>query len=215
MRAVEVEAKVIGGSVIRALVADMPVVVRQSVHIRMQRVCRELSRTVRAERLSGQDLKKRTGTLSRAVFERVEDAGDDVFGVVGVDLAKAPHGRVQDLGGRIVPKRARNLTIPLDAALTGNGVKKFGARDVIADPVRYGYDGTFTKGDVIFGTQARKRGMKLVPLFKLSKAVVIRPVGYMTKTVEQKREYVVSEIRLGAAEGLRKLKVTTEGSGRL
>lgn len=54
---------------------------------------------------------------------------------VRVFSAGVPYARIQEHGGEVRPKNAKNLTIPLKAALTGAGVPRYpgGARQVIAE----------------------------------------------------------------------------------
>lgn len=140
------------------------------------------------EKLDGQLLNKRTGTGQRSIFYRVGIDGKDVYIVVGADLEKAVYMRVQELGATIVPTHSQYLTIPLAAVLTGNGVARFSARDVISDPGAYGYVGTFFHNQVLFG---KLQGGGIEPLFALKKSVTIKPVGYLHSTFDEQVEHVV------------------------
>jgi len=148
----------------------------------MQRIAGELERVAKNKHLSGQDLDARSGNLKRAVFGRVGHmAGGYITAGVGVDLKKAIYGRVHEFGGTIRPRNAQHLTIPLDAVQTNKGVARFTARDVISSPEAFGYTGTFVRDKVIFGKQADR----IVPLFVLKDQVVIKPVGFLSGTVEE------------------------------
>ena len=154
-----------------------------------------LERHVKVNKLGGQALKVRTGNLRRAVFHRVgvtNIAGaTDVYVVVGVDLRRAPYGRIHELGGTITPKKSKYLTIPLKAARTANGVARFTARDLIANPGSFGYTGTFFRNAVLFG----KKGKSITPLFALKTSVKIKAVGYLKGTVAEKRPWAVSVVQ--------------------
>jgi len=168
----------------------------------MEKVGQGLERHVKTQKLSGQALKARTGNLRRAIFHKVGAVANDVIGVVGVDLAKAKYGRIQELGGVIRPKKSKHLTIPLDAAKTGNGVARFTARDVISSPGSYGYVGTFTRNNIIFGKQD---GGGIVPLFALKTSVTIRAVGYLKSTVEEKMSWIKQTLMDSIAAGVKEM----------
>lgn len=168
----------------------------------MRRVGIGLQRHLNGNILSGQLLKVRTGNLRRATFYRVEDTPSRVSAVLGIDSRKAPYGRIHEKGGTIRPKRARHLTIPLQAVLTGAGVARFTARQVIANPGSFGYTGTFAAKGVIFG----KRGRDAIePLFALKSQVTIKPVGYLARTVNDKRRWIHAELQAAVNRGVRQL----------
>lgn len=60
--------------------------VRRNVKQEIQRLTIQLQNKVKAEKLNGQVLRRRTGTLFRSIGQRVEDNGDAVFGYVGTNL---------------------------------------------------------------------------------------------------------------------------------
>lgn len=148
----------------------------------MTKIAGELERIAKGKHLSGQDLDTRTGNLKRAVFGRVGHlASGEITAGVGVDLKKAIYGRIHEFGGTIRPKNAGHLTVPLDAVQTNKGVARFTARQVIENPEAYGYTGTFVRDLVIFGKQPDR----IVPLFVLKDQVTIKPVGFLSGTVEE------------------------------
>jgi hypothetical protein len=163
---------------------------------------RELEKHVKTKHLSGQSLDVRTGNLRRAVFHEVGRLPDgDVFTKLGVDKKKAPYAAIHEMGGVIRPKKARHLTIPLTAARTGKGVAKFSARDVIQNPGSFGYVGTFTHNKIIFG---KKQDGGIEPLFALKDQVTIKAVGYLSKTVQEKRAWVISTLNDYVRDAFRK-----------
>lgn len=146
-----------------------------------------LTAHVKRNHLSGQSLKVRTGTGRRSIFNRVERREDTVIGIVGADLTKARYMRAQEMGATIVPKRSRYLTIPLPAVLTGNGVARFSARQVIDSPQSFGYRSVFFRNKVLFGSIKGR----LVPLFALKERVVLKRVGYLADSLREKQAMIM------------------------
>jgi phage gpG-like protein len=70
---------------------------------RMQQVTIAMQRTVKEEKLSGQVLRNRTGTLRRSINQRVMVEDAIVRGIVGVDVT-APYGKTHEYGfhGRVM-----------------------------------------------------------------------------------------------------------------
>jgi hypothetical protein len=88
---------------------------------------RAAAHVVRTE-LSGQSLKRRTGALARALV----GVAVMVRGVPGMRLGvfRGPavaYAGIQERGGRILPKNARALAIPVGDALTPAGVSRYGS----------------------------------------------------------------------------------------
>lgn len=77
--------------------------------------------------LSGQRLRRRTGSLARSVIGLTEDyRGLPALRVGTLRGPSTPYGAIQQRGGVILPKKAKALAIPMDAALTPAGVDRFG-----------------------------------------------------------------------------------------
>ncbi len=148
---------------------------------------------VRTEHLSGQTLQRRTGAGSRAIFYRVDAGENAVTTTVGADLSKAKYMRAQEMGATIRAIRSRYLTVPLEAAKTAGGVARFTARDVISEPGRYGFTGTFFRDHVLFG----KRGKTIVPLFALKASITLKPTGYLTKSLGELQAWAVAKAHEG------------------
>jgi hypothetical protein len=149
--------------------------------------------------LSGQLLGVRTGQGRRSIFWRVE--GDDTNGemsvVVGADLTVAKYMRIQNDGGTITAK-GKLLTIPLPAALTGNGVARFTAANLRENPTAYGYIGSFVRNGIIFG---KLDGKEIVPLFVLRQSVTIQGVGYLGRAYTDKIDWVRDRLAAAAGQG--------------
>lgn len=129
-------------------------------------------------------LEPRTGQLRRALYATpATDSGTAITATVGVDSAIAPYGRIQELGGTIVPTQAGHLTVPLDEAKTSKGVASFSARQVIANPFNFGFAGTFVAKDVLFGKLSEGT---IVPLFALKRSVTLPARGYLSSSLQEK-----------------------------
>ncbi len=112
-------------------------------------------------------LHNRTGSLRQSLKSRVSDP-TSVHARVTMSLrvfsAGVPYARIQEFGGTITPKRAKWLTIPLDANMTTTGVTKLSARRAIS---KGGFFSTSKKGNLLI------RDSEGVPLFVLKKKVKI------------------------------------------
>ncbi len=97
---------------------------------------RQYVRQLISERTRGRPgLKRRTGNLARSITPRVtgRTVRDLTLSVtIGEGLAYA---KLQEEGGTIRPKRARNLAIPLDSVRTPAGVPRFKPRDSQLQPM--------------------------------------------------------------------------------
>lgn len=143
-------------------------------------------------------LNHRTGNLGRAIFGRVELSENDIVGRVGVDLAKARYGRIQELGGTVRPVNGQFLAVPLGPALTGNGVARCSARQFLENPSILGFDGAFIAKGVVFGKTGRDR---IEPVFALKRSVTIPARSYLRSSVEDERAYIMQALT-GAVSGL-------------
>ena len=185
---INVTLDVTGESALSATLERVPKGIGRALVEGMVQVGLGLRAHLTDDHLSGQDLQVRTGTGRRSAFYRVETGGDqDVAVVVGNDLRKARYMRAQEKGATITPRSAASLTIPIGNAKTAKGVARFSARDVIASPGSFGYVGTFVRDGILFGTTGKKE--RPAPLFILAKRVNLRPVGFLARTLSEKREW--------------------------
>jgi hypothetical protein len=198
-----ISVDVVGAASYLARVARLPAGIQAAALKAMGVVGRELEKHVKVNHLSGQDLDVRTGNLRRAIFHEVGRLqGGDAYARIGADIKKAPYARVHELGGTIRPKKSRYLTIPLTAAQTKKGVARFSARDVIQNPAGFGYTGTFVHNHVIFG---KKLSGGIEPLFALKDSVTIKAVGYLSRSANEKRAWVVSTVNHYVSEAFNKV----------
>lgn len=133
-----------------------------------------LVRFVAQEKITtGGILTPRTGQLRRSLFRRLEVApdGEGLLVRVGFDLAIAVYGMIQEFGGTITPKTAQYLMIPVGMSLTGNGVARWTAKEMIGNPFQFGFSGTFMNKarTMMFG----KLPEQIVPLFAMKRSVTL------------------------------------------
>lgn len=110
---------------------------------------------------TGTILQNRTGSLRRSFGKSVlgGTAGKPLTLLVYSQGVK--YARLQEYGGTIRPKRAKNLTIPLDDALTGSGAPRYtSARDLLS---RYPEDVFFftsKKGNTFLASYGKPGGKR-------------------------------------------------------
>lgn len=80
---IEITGTVVGDKAVTARLSAMPAKVRQNVTDAMLRITIDLQGHVVKNKLSGQLLKRRTGTLARSIQHNVVSTRDGVTGVVG------------------------------------------------------------------------------------------------------------------------------------
>lgn len=139
---------------------------------------------------------RRTGNLARAITFQVTPLPDGVTGSVWPDPDKVPYGDIQEEGGTVIPKNSKFLAIPLDAMLTGNGVARGTARQVIGDPESFGFAGTFIHNGVVFGRTGSGRAGSVVPLFALKSSVVIPAHHYLDTTLTQETSWIADRLEI-------------------
>ncbi len=172
----------------------------------LRRIGAGLERHVKREKLQGQVLTRRTGTLMRAIYTKIllEASARDAVLVLGADTKKAAGARLQEYGGVVVPRNAQYLTIPLDAARTSAGVARLSASEFIRNPQALGFDHSFVnkRKTVIMG--ARDVGGETVaePVFALKKRVVIPERSYLRSSVRDRKAAILQELGLGTKEAV-------------
>lgn len=153
-----------------------------------------------SEHLSGQDLKRRTGDLARAVDGWMEG---DTEAVIGVRENSAVDRYAWILGDEqktITPKNSKFLAIPIGEGLTSAGAARFKS----PREVEGGFFIRSKKGQLLFGYKKGKRG-KFRPLFVLVKSVLVQGTGSLYDGVMESMDDMGQAIeraidrRLGAA----------------
>ena len=147
-----------------------------------------------ADKLSGTPIQSRSGALKRSIEAQVKAGGNQVIGVVGSD---AVYARILEFGGRIFPRSAAHLTIPLGAALGSFGEARFSARELISNPALAGFSGVFVRKSILFG---RSKGAVPQALFKLQASVEIPARSYFGAALAEKRDEILDAFRSGLAD---------------
>jgi hypothetical protein len=165
----------------------------------MQDVVQHLQGAVADNMGKGGLIGVRTGDLRRALKSKVDVTADGAEGTVWPDPAQVDYGAIQEFGGTVIPKTAQCLTIPLDAMLTGNGVARGTARQVIDSPGAFGFTHTFFAKGVLFGTEGSGKSQSIIPLFALKSSVIIPAHQYLSETLDEELNWIAD--RLGAMTG--------------
>jgi hypothetical protein len=146
---------------------------RRGAQSEMERFGQDWTRRLVSERLSGRPgVKRRTGNLARSFKSRTFDSR--LLGAIVLDVQPegpgSEYAHIQEFGGTIRPKRAKNLWIPIAGNLTPAGV----ARITPTEAINRG--GFFAKG-IFFGKPLVGKGKAQaapVPLFVLKKSVTVK-----------------------------------------
>ncbi|HAL45686.1 MAG: hypothetical protein A2Y12_06155 [Planctomycetes bacterium GWF2_42_9] len=148
--------------------------------------------------LLGQDLKKRSGDLARAVDGWKESAFDAVVGVrenSAVDRYKYLLG---DEKVTITPKRAKFLAIPMPDALTEAGVLqgdyRAGSGQSLKDIIENSFLMKSKSGGLFIAKKFGKTDRSIKPLFILKKSVVVMGTGALAAGVLESADDITNEI---------------------
>lgn len=131
-------------------------------------------------------LSSRSGRLVRALLRSVKVKGSTV-NTIEAEIRLTGYAPIHEFGGTITPKRGKFLTIPLPAALDGQGVPKMRrARD---------WPNTFVaktkKGNLVI---FQRRGAEIIPLYVLKTSVTIPPRLGVREAVNKKLPYFRSRL---------------------
>lgn len=126
------------------------------------------------------DLSSRSGRAVQSIHDSVRVVGRDSIGSITGFIGGVGYLIPHEFGATIVPRRRQWLTIPLRAALGPNGVpihrRARDWADTFIRRSRYGHQRL-----IIY----QQRGSTIVPLYLLSKRVVIKPRLHMSLTLDQ------------------------------
>jgi hypothetical protein len=95
-----ITATIYGAEEVRAKLESVFPAARASLRDTVARLAIDLQRHVVSDKLSGQVLKNRTGTLRRSINQHVEETDTSVTGVVGADMNAARYARAHEYGFR-------------------------------------------------------------------------------------------------------------------
>ena len=153
-------------------------------------------------KVSGDVLKHRTGRLTQSISFRVEADGLDRvlrLGVLGGPALVLVYAAAHEYGAAITPKRAKVLTIPLDAAKTPSGVPRFTAPEA-----KDQFEATFWRRSkagnlILFGV----RNGELVPLFLGLTRVDLPARRFLGQTGDEVFPRLQAELQAAVVETVR------------
>jgi hypothetical protein len=154
--------------------------------------------TNRLKRNSGGEiLKARSGFLRDSIQFKTEEKEDQITTTVGscvISGKRMTYANIHENGGTIRPINKRFLAIPLPLARQPNQTAKFTPTQ-LRNGQASGYRGSFIMNHIIFGVTGGKNyfNQKIIPLFALRISVNIKPTHYMSKTITQCNNQVVTE----------------------
>lgn len=162
------------------------------------------------DNVRGPILKVRSSRLINSIGSKSEVTGNQVIATIGSGIGTGkgkpvPYAEIHETGGTILPKRAKNLTIPLDAAKTPGGDTRAGytARNLFAGVIS-GYDGAFILKNIIFGKVTGGKN-KFTPLFLLVKRVDMPARHYVSRTLEASEKEIPNMVIEAVGRELRNL----------
>lgn len=125
------EYRVTGAREVLAHLGEMPQQVREMAKGSLTAWATELAGYIKADKLSGQVLNRRSGLLSGSVHPLIEDAERGIVGGAGAG-AGVPYARIHEFGGlipahEVVARNAKALAFTID------GVLRFAKRVQIPD----------------------------------------------------------------------------------
>jgi hypothetical protein len=107
-----ITAQIFGFEEVRAKLESVFPAARERLRQTTAKLAIDLQRHVVEDKLSGQVLKNRTGTLRRSINQHVEETADSVTGIVGADMNAARYARALEYGFQgTVQVRAHSRTI--------------------------------------------------------------------------------------------------------
>jgi hypothetical protein len=176
----DISLKIIAGTDLADRLAGAAVEARAAIRREVNAASLLLASTMRANVKSA--LRMRSGDLYESITPiPVEESGAEISGGAGSNMEYA---EIQERGGTITAKDTL-LTIPLDAMLTGRGIARGTAHEVIDNPGRFGFDGTFFSRGVLMGRRGEGADAEVEPLFALRRSVTIPAHPYAQPALDQ------------------------------
>ena len=144
---------------------------------------------VQRDYLSGQSLKRRTGTLAREVDSWMPGKLEAIVGVPADSPAAHYAWLLSDEQKTILPTKGKYLTIPIGEGLTPSGVPRYSSPREVTD----GFFIKSKKGQLLFGIKHGKRG-RFRPLFVLVKSVFVQGTGALLDGVNDSIDKITGSI---------------------
>lgn len=146
----------------------------------------------------------RSGRLAAALIVKLRQESEGAAGAswsVLVTTKKDGRGRPtprdyflqREFGGNIPRKAGKIVAIPIGRLSKRTDNPRIGPRQLIDNPGLLGYESTFKKKDIIFGSKGR--GVRPVPLWKIRRGVAQSGSGYIAKSLKNHRSSLVKALR--------------------
>jgi HK97 gp10 family phage protein len=104
-----IRAFIVGDAELVAKLKELPQKVERSLVRAVVRLAVELARHVKQDKLSGQVLKRRTGTLSRSINREITDTANAVTGQVGTNVEYAAYHEYGFHGTQQIKEHLRQI----------------------------------------------------------------------------------------------------------
>ena len=120
-----IRVTLIGMTELKARFENLYPKARDAIFRSVSKLAIGLQTIVVADKLSGQVLKNRTGTLRRSIVERVDDQGNLIMGIVGADMSTAKYAAAHEYGfsGSVdVREHTRHITQAFGRPITPTDV---------------------------------------------------------------------------------------------
>lgn len=158
------------------------------------------------ENVSGPILNVRSSRLINSIGSIARVTGDQVTAEIGSGARsgeRVPYAGIHETGGTILPKRSKNLAIPIGEAKTKGGDTRggFTARKLFAGEIP-GYDTGFVIKNIVYGKQSGGKN-KFTPLFVLVKSVTMPARKYLSRTLEETQGEIPGMVLRAVANELR------------
>lgn len=174
-----IRGTVVGDDRVNVKLGAMPDKVVDAVEKRLQRVVKRIEARVKANKLSGQLLHVRTGTLRRSIHSDVKSKSSQIVGTVGTNLIYAAYHEYGFNGTQNVKEHMRQVKAAAVLHMKG---KRAGTINKAATAKQ--------------ATQAQK-------VKAHTRNVNYSGKSYLRSTLREETEYAKNEIRLGVREGAR------------
>lgn len=132
-------------------------------------------------------LQVRTGSLLNSIpaSKKVTEINGAVTGEIGPEGVE--YAAIHEFGGTILPKKAKNLTIPTEFNRRRDGLPKITVRDLMAMKGQ-----SFIANSAIF----KKEGDQITPMFWLKKSVTIPKRPYLFPALKSKEKEILDNFGL-------------------
>jgi len=174
-----IRGTVIGDDKVNVKLGEMSDKIIGAVEKRMQRVVKRIEASVKSDKLSGQVLHVKTGTLRRSVHSDVKNDGSQIVGTIGTNLIYAAYHEYGFSGTQNVKEHMRAIK---QAAI----MHTKGARS-----------GTVNKS----ATAKQQGPAQMAKVRAHTRHVNYTAHSFLRSTLREQTQFVKDEINLGVQEG--------------